>query len=42
MSRVGKKPINISVFTIAKSDNRIKVKGKLGELEREIHPNINF
>ena len=42
MSRVGKKPINISGVTIAKSDNRIKVKGKLGELEREIHPNINF
>lgn len=42
MSRVGKKPINISGVTIAKNDNKIKVKGKLGELEREIHPNINF
>ena len=40
MSRVGKKPINIKDVTITHKDNSLKVKGKLGELEVEIHPNI--
>ena len=41
MSRVGKKPINIKDVTIAHKDNSLKVKGKLGELEIEVHPNIS-
>jgi large subunit ribosomal protein L6 len=40
VSRVGKKPINIKDVTITHKDNSLKVKGKLGELEVEIHPNI--
>ena len=40
MSRVGRKPINIKDVTITQTDNSVKVKGKLGELERNIHPNI--
>ncbi len=40
MSRVGKKPINVKDVTITHKDNLFKVKGKLGELEVEIHPNI--
>ncbi len=40
MSRVGKKPINVKDVTITHKDNSLKVKGKLGELEVEIHPNI--
>ncbi len=41
MSRVGKKPINIKGVELSHSGNSVKVKGKLGELEREIHPNIS-
>jgi len=40
VSRVGKKPIDIKDVTITQSGNTIKVKGKLGELERTIHPNM--
>jgi len=40
VSRVGRKPINIKDVTITQTDNSVKVKGKLGELERNIHPNI--
>ncbi len=40
MSRVGRKPINIKDVTITQTDSSVKVKGKLGELERNIHPNI--
>ena len=40
MSRVGKKPINVKDVTITHKENSLKVKGKLGELEVEIHPNI--
>lgn len=40
MSRIGKKPIPIKDVTITKTGNTIKVKGKLGELEMKIHPNI--
>lgn len=41
MSRVGKKPINIKDVTITQKDQLVKVKGKLGELELEVHPNIS-
>ncbi|MEJ5352151.1 MAG: 50S ribosomal protein L6 [Melioribacteraceae bacterium] len=40
MSRIGRKPIPIKDVTVTKTDNTIKVKGKLGELEMKIHPNI--
>ncbi|MDH7605914.1 MAG: 50S ribosomal protein L6 [Melioribacter sp.] len=40
MSRIGRKPIPIKDVTVTKTDNIIKVKGKLGELEMKIHPNI--
>ncbi|MCX6168600.1 MAG: 50S ribosomal protein L6 [Ignavibacteriales bacterium] len=40
MSRIGKKPIPIKDVTVTKTGNAIKVKGKLGELEMKIHPNI--
>lgn len=40
MSRIGKKPIKIKDFTVNKTDGVIKVKGKLGELQMKIHPNI--
>ncbi len=40
MSRIGRKPINIKDVTVTQGVNSIKVKGKLGELERELHPNM--
>jgi large subunit ribosomal protein L6 len=40
LSRIGKKPIPIKDVTVTKTGNAIKVKGKLGELEMKIHPNI--
>lgn len=40
MSRIGKKPINIKDVTVAINGAKVNVKGKLGELERKIHPNI--
>jgi large subunit ribosomal protein L6 len=41
VSRVGKKPINIKDVTVTQKDQLVKVKGKLGELELEVHPNIS-
>ena len=41
MSRVGKKPINIKDVEITNKNGEIKVKGKLGELARSIHPKID-
>jgi large subunit ribosomal protein L6 len=41
VSRIGKKPIPIKDVTVTKDGNLLKVKGKLGELQMEIHPNIN-
>lgn len=40
MSRIGKKPIPIKGVTVTKTDGLLKVKGKLGELQMKIHPNI--
>ena len=41
MSRIGKKPVTIPTGVDVKIDNqRIFVKGKLGEIEREIHPSV--
>ncbi len=41
MSRIGKKPISIKGVTVTKTDGLLKVKGKLGELSMNVHPNIN-
>jgi large subunit ribosomal protein L6 len=40
VSRIGKKPINIKDVEVKLNGKNIKVKGKLGELSRDIHPNI--
>jgi large subunit ribosomal protein L6 len=40
VSRIGKKPIQIKDISITQTSDSIKVKGKLGELEMKIHPNI--
>jgi len=40
VSRIGKKPVNIKDVEVKLDGNKIRVKGKLGELERTIHPNI--
>jgi len=41
VSRVGKKPVSISDVEIKVEGQVIKVKGKLGELSTEVHPNMN-
>ena len=41
MSRIGKKPINFKGATVTKSNSIVKVKGKHGELEMKVHPNMN-
>lgn len=40
MSRIGKNPVNIKDITFTQDGQNIKVKGKLGELEMLVHPNI--
>jgi large subunit ribosomal protein L6 len=40
VSRVGKKPVNIKDVTVSHENQVVKVKGKLGELETKIHPNM--
>lgn len=40
MSRIGKNPVNIKDVTFTQSGNTLKVKGKLGELQMTVHPNI--
>lgn len=42
MSRIGKKPIELKDVTVSLSGNNIKVKGKLGELECNVHPSIKI
>jgi large subunit ribosomal protein L6 len=42
VSRVGKQPIAIKDVTVTQSNGTIKVKGKLGELETKIHPNMSI
>lgn len=42
MSRIGKKPVEIvKDVTVTKNGNVLKIKGKLGELQLNIHPNMN-
>ncbi len=40
MSRIGKKPINIKDVEVKIDGRNVTVKGKLGELQMEVHPNI--
>jgi large subunit ribosomal protein L6 len=40
VSRIGKNPVNIKDITFTQKGQSIKVKGKLGELEMIVHPNI--
>ncbi len=40
MSRIGKNPVNIKGITFNQDGQSIKVKGKLGELEMTVHPNM--
>ncbi len=41
MSRIGKKPVKIvKDVTVKKTDNILTIKGKLGELQVAVHPNI--
>ena len=42
MSRIGKLPVKIKDVTITQSGNMIEVKGKLGQLSLEIHPNMEI
>lgn len=40
MSRVGKQPINIKDVQVDHKNGALKIKGKLGELELEVNPNM--
>lgn len=40
MSRIGKNPVDIKGITFTQDGQNVKVKGKLGELEMQVHPNI--
>lgn len=42
MSRIGKLPVKIKNVNITQSGNMIEVKGKLGQLSREIHPDMQI
>ena len=41
MSRIGKNPVDIKDVTFTQDGQNVKVKGKLGELEMSVHPNIS-
>jgi len=40
VSRIGKNPVNIKDITFTQDGQSVKVKGKLGELEMKVHPNM--
>jgi large subunit ribosomal protein L6 len=40
VSRIGKKPVSIKGLNVSLQGNVINVKGKKGELQKEIHPNM--
>jgi len=42
VSRVGKQPINIKDVQVDQSNSYLKVKGKLGELEMNVHPKMKI
>jgi large subunit ribosomal protein L6 len=43
VSRIGKKPVEIvKDVTVTKTDNVLTVKGKLGQLQMKVHPNMSI
>ncbi len=42
MSRIGKKPVDIKGLKVSLTENKVKIKGKLGELEKVLHPNNSY
>lgn len=42
MSRIGKKPVELKGVTVTKTGNVVKVKGAKGELEVNVHPNMEL
>lgn len=40
MSRIGKKPVSIKGLNVSLQGSVIKIKGKKGELQRELHPQM--
>ncbi len=42
MSRIGKKPVNIKDVTVNLKNSTVSVKGKLGELSLNAHPNLSI
>lgn len=42
MSRIGKKPVDIKGLQVSLTENKVKIKGKLGELEKVLHPNNSY
>jgi len=40
VSRIGKKPVLTEGVTVTQTGNVLKIKGKLGELQKEFHPDI--
>ncbi len=40
MSRIGKKPVNIKDVTVSMKNQTVAIKGKLGELSFDVHPNM--
>ncbi|RJP61461.1 MAG: 50S ribosomal protein L6 [Ignavibacteriales bacterium] len=41
MSRVGKQPINIKDVQVNQTNGTLKIKGKLGEMQLDVHPKMN-
>lgn len=41
MSRIGRKSVNIKDVTVTQKGNTVFVKGKLGDLSLDVHPNIS-
>lgn len=42
MSRIGKKPVELKGVTVTKTGHAVKVKGAKGELEVNVHPNMEL
>jgi large subunit ribosomal protein L6 len=41
VSRVGKQPINIKDVQVNQTNGTLKIKGKLGEMQLDVHPKMN-
>ena len=42
MSRVGKQPINIKDVQVSQSNGSLIIKGKLGEMQLDVHPKMKI